>query len=76
MSDGYTGGIIGKSAGKIQIINAINFENVESKSWPVGGILGHAYGESEILNCSNIGDIKVRTIISIICLCLWNSREQ
>ena len=54
---GYSSGILGQAAGKVEITNCFNQGDIKSKSWTSGGIIGHEYGETTINNCYNIGEI-------------------
>ena len=57
-STNYSAGILGQSAGKIEITNCFNQGYVKSsKDYSAGGIIGYEYAETTVNNCYNTGNI-------------------
>ena len=58
-SSNYTAGILGQSAGKVEITNCFNQGAVKAKSYSAGGIIAYEYEEAIVNNCYNTGIITI-----------------
>ena len=54
---GYSAGILGEAAGKVETTNCFNQGNVISTSIVGGGIIADEYAETIVNNCYNMGEI-------------------